>query len=443
MVTFLQDGSTAIVALAVAALICQTIIGLISPWAGLCFLIATLAIPFRIVSSGTSVYIYDACFICSLFVIAVSRLGNYKRSCGSPAIIKTPPMITLILAPLLYGLLIVISNLGNNLPIIDCAKELLKWVEIVGTVLLIRVIVNSQLRARQLLLIALGVFTIRAILAVSEGVSYLFEPNAANYQRSTMGFSAALGFILAFSLLSGEKTRRSLMLGLSLTGLFGVFASLSRGAWILAACLGAFTTYMTQKRRAIIYMGLLIMVVFAGLIMLLPGVETAASTRLATFLPTSENLANIQRPLLLEYAWVMFLEKPIAGNGLGSFEKAISDRFWLPGYNSLDNLGPHNTYLMFMAETGLLGFLFLISIIWHLSAEIFSSRLSKETCEIVAARALWLACLAYLLVADINGDYRLLFGVIGGISTAVAANFGRSAGSMLYKDRRQVWNFQS
>lgn len=62
-------------------------------------------------------------------------------------------------------------------------------------------------------------------------------------------------------------------------------------------------------------------------------------------------------------AWKMFADKPVFGLGPNSFRNNCSEEKYSYGDpGSSCNTHPHNTYLQLLAETGIVGFLFVISI---------------------------------------------------------------------------------
>jgi len=65
-----------------------------------------------------------------------------------------------------------------------------------------------------------------------------------------------------------------------------------------------------------------------------------------------------QHDSLIKTAWNMFLDKPILGHGPKMFRIKCSDIKYKTGQNYCD-VHPHNFYVQLLAETGIIGFMFL------------------------------------------------------------------------------------
>jgi O-antigen ligase len=67
---------------------------------------------------------------------------------------------------------------------------------------------------------------------------------------------------------------------------------------------------------------------------------------------------------LIKTAWNMFLDKPILGHGPKSFRIKCKDPKYAEGINPCD-IHPHNFYIQLLAETGIMGFLFLTGLFFY------------------------------------------------------------------------------
>lgn len=67
---------------------------------------------------------------------------------------------------------------------------------------------------------------------------------------------------------------------------------------------------------------------------------------------------------LIRVAFNMFLDKPIIGHGPKMFRIKCSDEKYVVGKNPC-NTHPHNFYVQLLAETGIIGFLFLFSALFY------------------------------------------------------------------------------
>ena len=63
-------------------------------------------------------------------------------------------------------------------------------------------------------------------------------------------------------------------------------------------------------------------------------------------------------------AWNMFLDKPILGHGPNSFRIKCNNPLYAEG-SSPCNTHPHNFYIQLLAETGIIGFLFLVGLFFY------------------------------------------------------------------------------
>ncbi len=87
------------------------------------------------------------------------------------------------------------------------------------------------------------------------------------------------------------------------------------------------------------------------------GLLQLPSIRLSWSVIQSDN-----RWTLWEYAWELFKENPIFGAGLGMYQSAVIDMLKLAGNSSHQILShPHNIYLQFLCENGLVGFLLVMA----------------------------------------------------------------------------------
>ena len=78
---------------------------------------------------------------------------------------------------------------------------------------------------------------------------------------------------------------------------------------------------------------------------------------------------------LYKAAWKMFLDKPIFGLGTNLFRQNCDKSKYSEGPSCSTH--PHNTYLQILAETGLIGFLFLIIALYYFCKNIIIHLLFK------------------------------------------------------------------
>ena len=125
-------------------------------------------------------------------------------------------------------------------------------------------------------------------------------------------------------------------------------------------------------------------------------------------LGTIDSYADRYRIIMLIVGWQMFLEKPVFGHGWGSFSKGkhdfVAKSSFLAGYSEENKnrfLGfnqPHNDYIRFLCEQGLVGFTFLMLLLcvplWWLWCNITHNR-GQQQLQIMALIGA-LVALAYM-----------------------------------------------
>jgi O-antigen ligase len=81
------------------------------------------------------------------------------------------------------------------------------------------------------------------------------------------------------------------------------------------------------------------------------GLNTTDISKMYFFTPEHDSL--------IRTAWKMFLDDPFLGHGPKMFRFKCSDPKYATGIHSCDT-HPHNFYIQLLAETGVVGFLFLL-----------------------------------------------------------------------------------
>ncbi|MBI2886690.1 MAG: O-antigen ligase family protein [Chloroflexi bacterium] len=276
-------------------------------------------------------------------------------------------------------------------------KELVKWLELGLAFLLAATLVE---RRRDVLVVAAALLVAGATEALyglsqagsgSGPTGYLLgggalrafgsfgQPNPfAAYLALLLGLGS--GLALAFS--SYARGKLLTPLGLLLLGCGGLMvlallSSYSRSA-LLALGTGATVIVALHSRRAVLALGAGLLVGLALLLLgawgLLPPVVTSRLVVLAENFTlfdarditlTSQNFPLVQRMAIWQAAWEMFLDHPLVGVGIGSFD-AVYLRYALPGWPYLPGHA-HNYYLNLLAETGILGlgaYLALLGSLW-------------------------------------------------------------------------------
>jgi len=78
----------------------------------------------------------------------------------------------------------------------------------------------------------------------------------------------------------------------------------------------------------------------------------------------SKNIFTPSHDSLIRTAFNMFKDKPILGHGPKMFRKICSDEKYATGVSPCDT-HPHNFYVQLLAETGIIGFSFLLISFWY------------------------------------------------------------------------------
>jgi putative inorganic carbon (hco3(-)) transporter len=161
---------------------------------------------------------------------------------------------------------------------------------------------------------------------------------------------------IAASLVIYERDGRIRVLSLGFLTIFvgSTFLSLSRGGLLALAVVAVFLAVI-NRRRLILLPGVILI---AGAAILIPGI----SSRLAhEFNPSDPNNTFVSRAHLWQATLQMLRDHPILGTGMYGFAKSIQP--YRGGVYEENLIYPHNLFLNFWTETGLLG---LVSFLWLL-----------------------------------------------------------------------------
>lgn len=196
-----------------------------------------------------------------------------------------------------------------------------------------------------------SIYAIYQFFEVSGGrvTSFFYNPNlAGNY--------LAVCTVVSLSMFLASKTRLQ-QAGLALTtivGLSGTIFTMSRGALlglgIALIMLGVVMANVLQKKRVLLYIILALV-----LILLIMPDQVIDRFKKITDL---EDSSNHQRILMARGALEIFKQRPILGWGPGNFG-ILYKELALPGARHFSH--PHNIYLSFMTELGLIG---LTAFLW-------------------------------------------------------------------------------
>ncbi len=227
-------------------------------------------------------------------------------------------------------------------------------------------------------------FRISPTLPFVRAYGTIGQPNSfAGYINMAWPLAAALlGFwILDFGLSVRSKIQRPtskiiLMLGswlLVLLLLSALASSLSRGAWVGAACgvVGVALALGPRARRwALVALGLGALALALGGGGLLPNVLADRLSSITRYLAifdagtvaiTPQNFAVVERMAQMQAGWGMFLAHPLTGVGPGNYTAAYPAFAVGTWYASRGHA--HNYYIHMLAETGIIGALAYLALL--------------------------------------------------------------------------------
>ena len=214
-----------------------------------------------------------------------------------------------------------------------------------------------------------------------ESVTRLLTPNSYGFL-----FSAFFPFLLVpvFAINGGNKILSILRV---LIVAFAVIVNGSRSSWIsVAASIIFFTlvlTFLRSKKSGMVFFLLILILLFASLGWnLLPEpVQSAISLRASTFLNLEQDKSYVFRELMVQKGLKLFEESPIIGVGASRFRKEsveleLTGVFRFYSQSSFDQKSAHNSYVGFLAESGLIGSLPLLVLILMLAFQGFKAAVS-------------------------------------------------------------------
>lgn len=197
----------------------------------------------------------------------------------------------------------------------------------------------------------------------SEGTNGLAPVQTSAY----LGFSATIFF---FSIMNGKHERKNLVINIVALVLSCVFMVLSfsrGGVYFLAVMVALYLLFNRSNFKKYVFLILLLPV---GLLTYTYAVEK--TNGLIKYRYEQEGASG--REELLQAAYMLFMDKPLAGVGLGNFNSEITSNK-LYGVNS----GAHNEFARVAAEDGILGLVFYWGFFIALLINIFNrNRVQRE-----------------------------------------------------------------
>lgn len=322
--------------------------------------------------------------------------------------------------------------------------ELWKYPVCVGIFVALATLVKRQSTLRLLVgaFVVGALITAIAALAGFSGGPVNSLPSEGRIQGGTgdpnvLAAAMVAAIALAAGLMAGARRPSSRLVLLACIVVFGLAAagSGSRGGTI--AALAAFVSalvVMRGGRRAVLGMAFFVLLAVAAKLL----TSSGDASRLTSF-----NDRGDGRDELWRIGWEMFVDHPLVGVGLNSYVPTAPDYVLQPGSLNFIHLIAekpvvvHNTYLQFLAETGVIGFfLFALVVVTSLAAGLKAADLAERAGDLAfgrLCRCIFVAAIA-LLSADffISGavDYKLwlLLG-LGPAALMVVKNGGDPGGA--------------
>jgi len=148
--------------------------------------------------------------------------------------------------------------------------------------------------------------------------------------------------------------------------LWGAIAiNASRGSWVaivLGLALSFIVISLNKPRLAVGLIGFLLMAaIFVGILWIaVPTFSRAIMERIDTFSSLDKDISYQIRELMVQKGLLLFQRSPVIGVGVGRFQEASVPLEIPPLLNyysqsQYDKMSAHNSYLAFLAETGLAG----------------------------------------------------------------------------------------
>lgn len=191
----------------------------------------------------------------------------------------------------------------------------------------------------------------------------------------SIGFASAL-----ISYIYAERRKKLLYAAISVMILVGIYATLTRSAWMGAACVIAIVA-LVHSPRWVRVLGL-VSVVFLGGIIVSGAKDQLIRLKRDKNLTAADAEKSVKlRPLLAIIAFEMFKDQPIIGHGYGHYfgnnASYHSDRTYNLPLEQARSYAQHNVLLSVLVDTGLIGLSLFVS--WLVMLLGIGWRLARQT----------------------------------------------------------------
>ncbi|MCA9137352.1 MAG: O-antigen ligase family protein [Planctomycetales bacterium] len=260
----------------------------------------------------------------------------------------------------------------------------------------------------------------------------------------SMGLTAA-----AIGLIKSRRERRLFYSVVVACLLVGVYATLTRSAWMGGIAAIGIVGFVHSPRW--------VRVMSLGVAVLIVGIASTSLKDKIFRLKRDENLSAADseksvklRPLLAIVAWEMFKDRPITGHGYGHYEikhrTYHDDRGYKMPLGQARPYTQHNVFLSILVDTGIIGLVLFSA--WFLSTAAIAWKLSRDGSACQESRSVGLVMMGTMLAYLCNGMFQdatiipmvhmfLFFGVGVTVTTMQSGVATDSAGQRVANHRRQ------
>ncbi len=200
------------------------------------------------------------------------------------------------------------------------------------------------------------------------------------------------------------RDRANLILpGLWVLGAAGMFLSLSRGAWLGLFAAAAIYALLTANKKVILGFGLAVLIL-AGAIAAVPNL------RYRVMLPFQGEKSTVARFSLWDTAGKMIKDSPVLGKGVNGFSDNWDKYNTDPGLEHYNF--PHNIFLNFWVDLGLLG---LVSMMGILTLSVARGFVQRRNGKLAFGMLLFIVAMVVHGLIDIpylKNDLALIFWIV-------------------------------
>lgn len=204
------------------------------------------------------------------------------------------------------------------------------------------------------LLVMAASLSLADMAAIWQGIRGIRAVGFSSMAMILAGYLLQMIPILAVLVLEEKqigKRTRLLLGGVVMLSLAALIFNAVRGAWIAALLVILIYPFLRLKVSTLIKVIPMIILILSILYSTVPFIHARA---LSTF--NTNDQSRIERILLWDDSWKMFIDHPLVGVGVSNFEEIHLARYLSP--DATEKLGhAHNNFLHILAENGLLGFI--------------------------------------------------------------------------------------